>query len=91
MRVTVEFFGPARESAGQARLGVDVDTPATAQEVVTRVARERGGRLAQLLLVDDRLAPFVLIAVNDVQAVSPVPLRDGDEVTVLPPVSGGSH
>ena len=91
MRVTVEFFGPAREAVGQARLGVDCKEPTTAQDLVARIARERGGRLAHLLLAEDRLSPSVLIAVNDVQAAGPVPLTDGDEVTVLPPVSGGSH
>ena len=90
MRVTVEFFGPAREAAGAARLGIDCDVPATAQDLVIRLARDRGGRLARLLLHDDQLAPSVLIAVNDRQATGPVPLKDGDEVTVLPPVSGGA-
>jgi molybdopterin converting factor small subunit len=91
MRVTVEFFGPAREAVGESRLGVDCDSSATAQDLVARLARERGGRLAHLLLADDRLAPSILIAVNDVQAAGPVPLKDGDEITVLPPVSGGSQ
>ena len=91
MRVTIEFFGPAREAAGQSRLGIDCEVAVTAQDVVARLARERGGRLAHLLLADDRLTPSVLIAVNDFQATGPVALRDGDEITVLPPVSGGSH
>lgn len=91
MRVTVEFFGPAREAAGTARLAIDCDMPSTAQELVVRLARERGGRLAHLLLTHDRLAPSVLVAVNDVQAVGPVALKDGDEITVLPPVAGGSR
>jgi molybdopterin converting factor small subunit len=91
MRVTVEFFGPAREAAGAARVGVDCDMPTTAQDLVTRLARERGGRLGHLLLTDDRLAPSVLIAVNDLQADAPAPLKDGDEVTVIPPVSGGAR
>ena len=91
MRVTVEFFGPAREAVGQARLGVDCEPPVTAQDLVARLARERGGRLAHLLLAADRLVPSVLIAINDVQATGPVALRDGDEITLLPPVSGGSR
>ena len=91
MRVTVEFFGPAREAAGQARLPVDCDGPVTAPDLVARLARERGGRLAHLLLAHDRLAPSVLVAVNDVQVPGPAPLKDGDEITVLPPVSGGSR
>ena len=91
MRVTVEFFGPAREAAGMARVGIDCDMPTTAQDLVIRLAREHGGRLARLLLAADRLAPSVLIAVNDRQAESPVPLKDGDEVAVIPPVSGGAR
>jgi MoaD family protein len=90
MRVTVEFFGPARDAAGTARLGIDCDMPTTAADLVTRFARGRGGRLAQLLLHDNRLAPSVLIAVNDRQSSDPTPLKDGDEITVIPPVSGGA-
>ena len=90
MRVTVEFFGPAREAAGSARLGVDSDTPVTAHELVARLARDRGGRLAHLLLHETGLSPSVLIAVNDRQADGPVELKDGDVVTVIPPVSGGA-
>ena len=90
MRVTVEFFGPAREAVGQSRLAVECEPPATAQDVVARLARERGGRLAKLLLAGDRLSPSVLIAVNDVQSTGSEPLREQDEITVLPPVSGGS-
>ena len=90
MRVTVEFFGPAREAAGAARVGIDCEVPCTAQDVVAGLARDRGGRLAHLLLHGDRLAPSVLLAVNDRQATGPVPLQDGDEVTVIPPVSGGA-
>ena len=91
MRVTVEFFGPAREAAGAARLGIDCDTPCTAQDLVARLARDRGGRLASLLLADNRLAPSVLIAVNDREAPGLAPLKDGDEVTVIPAVSGGAR
>lgn len=91
MRVTVEFFGPAREAAGAARLGIDCEMPCTAQDVVARLAGERGGRLAHLLLADGRLAPSVLVAVNDREAAGPTPLKDGDEITVIPPVSGGAR
>jgi molybdopterin converting factor small subunit len=91
MRVTVEFFGPAREAAGAARLAIDCDTTCSAQDVVARLAAERGGRLGHLLLVNSQLAPSVLVAVNDQEAAGPVPLNDGDEITVIPPVSGGAR
>jgi molybdopterin converting factor small subunit len=90
MRVTVEFFGPAREAAGTGCIEMDCAMPTTAQDCVTRLARDRGGRLAHLLLHGDRLAPSVLIAVNDRQASGPVPLSDGDQIAVIPPVSGGA-
>ncbi|HEX3146985.1 MAG TPA: MoaD/ThiS family protein [Gemmataceae bacterium] len=90
MRVTVEFFGPARDAAGTARVTVDRDSPCSAQDLVVQLARERGGRLANLLLHDERLAPSILLAVNDRQVTESMLLNDGDEVTVIPPVSGGA-
>jgi molybdopterin converting factor small subunit len=91
MRVTIEYFGPAREATGIAREEVNCTPPCSAQDLVTRIARDRGGRLAGLLLRDDRLSPALLLAVNDGQATGePVPLRDGDVVSIIPPVSGGA-
>ena len=91
MHVTVEYFGPAREAIGTAREEVDCTPPLSAQDLVTRIARSRGGRLASLLLHDDRLSPALLLAVNDGQvAGDPVPLKDGDVVSIIPPVSGGA-
>jgi molybdopterin converting factor small subunit len=90
MHVTVEFFGPAREAAGAARLAIDCDMTCTAQGVVARLAAERGGRLARLLLDNGRLAPSLLVAVNDQEVAGPATLNEGDEITVIPPVSGGA-
>jgi MoaD family protein len=90
MRVTVEYFGPARDAAGVPREEVDCEPPCTAQDLVARIARARGGRLAGLVLRDDRLSPVVLLAVNDHQVEGgPVSLNDGDVVAIIPPVSGG--
>lgn len=91
MRVTVEYSGPAREAAGVGREVIEVDPPCTAQELVERLARTRGGRLATLLLTDGKLSRSLVLAVNDRQAGvgESTPLADGDEVLVIPPVSGG--
>jgi molybdopterin converting factor small subunit len=90
VRVTVEYFGPAREAAGLSREVIETAS-CTAVELVTRLAREKAGRFARLLLAGDALGPSVLVAVGDRQATpdDPIPLRDGDEVAVIPPVSGG--
>jgi len=91
MRVTIEYFGPAREATGAAREEVECTPPCSAQELVTRIARDRGGRLAALLLREDRLSPALLLAVNDGQVTGePVPLKDGDIVSIIPAVSGGA-
>jgi molybdopterin converting factor small subunit len=92
MKVVVEYFGPAREATGVARETVEVAEPVTAPELIARLARERGGRIARLLLGSDGcLGSSVLLAVGDRQLSvdDPAPLRDGDEVLVIPPVSGG--
>jgi molybdopterin converting factor small subunit len=92
MKVTIEYFAQAREAAGVVREVVETAAPCTAQALVVRLARERGGRLAELLLTGDgRLSASVLLAVGDrqVRADQPLELRDGDEVLVVPAVSGG--
>jgi molybdopterin converting factor small subunit len=92
MRVTIEYFGPAREATGIAREEVNCTPPCSAQDLVTRIARDRGGRLASLLLRGDGLSPALLLSVNDQQvAGEPVPLQDGDVVSIIPPVSGGAR
>ena len=91
MIVMVEYFGPARDAAGVVRESVECDPPCPAVELVERIARERGGRLAALLLKDGRLSRSVLLSVGDRQIGrdEEMLLRDGDEVVVIPPVSGG--
>jgi len=91
MRVTVEYFGPAREATGVATEEVDCTPPCSTEDLVTRIARDRGGRLASLLLRDDRLSPALLLSVNDQQvAGASTLLNDGDLIAIIPPVSGGA-
>ncbi len=89
MHVKVEYFGPAREAAGTGGEDMELSAPTTATALVVRVAQERGGRLATLLLADGQLSRSVMLAVNDQQADAS-PLKDGDTIAVIPPVSGGA-
>ena len=91
MIATIEYFGPARDAAGSARESIEFVPPCPAVEFVERIARERGGRLASLLLIDGRLSRSVLLSVGDRQVGrdDAVLLQDGDEVLIIPPVSGG--
>jgi len=75
VRVTVRLFAGLRERAGTARLEIDD---------VTRV----GDVWAKLGLGDE--PGGLLYAVNREYAGPDDTLRDGDEVAVIPPVSGGA-
>jgi molybdopterin converting factor subunit 1 len=81
MRVTVRLFARLREIAGAADLTRDVPAPATAATV-----------WASLVAEFPALAPYaptISCAVNEEYAKLSTPVREGDEVAFLPPVSGG--
>ncbi|MBA3320372.1 MAG: molybdenum cofactor biosynthesis protein MoaE [Pyrinomonadaceae bacterium] len=81
-RVRLLFFGAAREAAGCDEAPLAVGAPATAASVFTATlnafpALRRFGR-------------SLLIAVNEEYATPEMPVGDGDEIALFPPVSGGS-
>lgn len=81
MRVKVRFFGPLRDVAGGGEESVEL--------------QEGGGTgalTAALVLRHPGLDEYVgdlKIAVNQRIANGEVALKEGDEVALLPPVSGG--
>ena len=81
MEITIRYFAAAREAAGvesEALELPDVADVAAAREL----AAERHAALAPLL-------PRCALAVNRAYATPETPLRDGDELALLPPVGGG--
>jgi molybdopterin converting factor subunit 1 len=81
IRVHVRLFASYREAAGASRL--DTSLPASA----------RVSDLLDLLAVRVpaiKTAPG-MVAVNHSYVNSDVVLHDGDEVALIPPVSGGGH
>lgn len=82
IRVKVLFFGAARDAVGQPEVELELD-----QEGTSATA------LAQLFEQYPNLGRFgrsLLVAVNQEYARGEMPLRNGDELAVFPPVSGGS-
>ena len=78
--VHVRLFGPAREAAGRS---VDRLPATTVCEVVAICEARYGAELA-------RLMPSCAVWVNGEPAIPSTPVRSGDEVAILPPVSGGA-
>lgn len=80
MMIHLLFFARYRELAGMESLALELPAGSTAADAVTAV-RSHGAL--------DRLPPRPAVAVNREYAPLATPLRDGDEVALLPPVAGG--
>ncbi len=81
MRTRVLLFASLREAAGAREIIIEMPNPATAAEVRGRLAADHP-RLAPLLQT-------AALAINEEYVAPDHPLRDGDVVAFIPPVSGG--
>jgi molybdopterin converting factor subunit 1 len=84
MRVKLLYFGVLKDMLGASEEGIDLPEGATAGDLV-RILRERTSNI----LMEERLWQSLAVAINRHYASSQQPLREGDEVALLPPVSGG--
>jgi len=81
MRVTVKLFAVLRERAGLAELPLDLPDGHN----VAGASKQ----LAQRLPAIRDLLPRVAFAVNCEYVPTSTVLNDGDELAIIPPVSGG--
>ena len=81
MRVTVRLFARLRELAGAGELVREVPSPATVGTVWSSLV----GEMPALREYERAMS----VAVNADYTRMNAPVRDGDEVAFLPPVSGG--
>ena len=81
LRITALLFGQAREWAGASSLDLTLSAPATVESAFA-VLKTRHPKLADL-------ERSLLFAVNEEYASRSHLLTDGDQLAVLPPVSGG--
>ena len=82
IKVRVLFFGAARDAVGQEQIEVDLESPINA-------VRARAHLLARYPSLQ-RFGNSLLFAVNQQYAENDREIREGDELAVFPPVSGGS-
>jgi molybdopterin synthase sulfur carrier subunit len=79
--VTLRLFAAAREAAGTGTIALEADTVGE----VLDIARLRFGAEFSAVLDSSR----VWLAGDEPARGDATPVTDGDEVAVLPPVSGG--
>lgn len=81
MRVLVRLFASYREAAGVGRIELDLAPGAKVRDAIAEIAKRHP------LITEGRK---VVIARNRDYVTPDEPLTDGDEVALIPPVSGGS-
>jgi molybdopterin converting factor subunit 1 len=82
MIITIKLFARLREIVGAGRLERELSDGATVGELLS-ILQAEFPRLADLMA-------RTIISVNQEFATLDRPLRDGDEVAIFPPVSGGA-
>jgi molybdopterin synthase catalytic subunit len=80
VRVHVRLFASYREAAGVGHVELDLPPGATVKDAIAEIARRHP------LIAEGRM---VVIAKNREYVTPDEPLADGDEVALIPPVSGG--
>ncbi len=80
MTIIIKFFALGRELVGANELHVDLPEKASVHDALERLQTEHP-KLAQL--------PSFLVALNAEYAERNATLKNGDELAIIPPVSGG--
>src|SRR5579872_843557 len=82
MQVRILFFGVLKDLTGRASDLLNLPEHATLADVVTHY-EDINPRL-------NELAPSLALSINQEFAAPDSPLKEGDEIAFLPPVSGGA-
>lgn len=85
MKVKLLYFASLRERFGTGEETLELPGDQSRVAALIDTLRGRGGAWAELLATDH---PY-RVAVNQQLAGLVSPLRDGDEVAIFPPVTGG--
>ena len=91
MQVTVHYLAQLRRAAGCASERLEVELDVTVCDLFHQLAEIHGDGLRTLLLDENcRPHPSLLVFVGEQPAEYSGVLREGDEITILTPMAGGS-
>jgi molybdopterin converting factor subunit 1 len=82
MQIRVLFFAALQERVGERQITVDVAEPATVGDVYGDLSERFPGLAGH--------GRSLMFAVNADYVTPDQPLKDGDELALIPPVSGGA-
>ena len=92
MKIRIKLLAQARSAAGCDTDEIDSDELVTLDRALLLLAEKHGSALRRILFdCDEKPHASVLLFVNEEQVHPGTPLtfRDGDELTIMPPISGG--
>ena len=84
MKIQVRFFASLREATGSVQLQIDLPLGSTTEKLLAVVVESVDESARELILSHN-----VRIAVNQELTDAEVTLSDGDEVALMPPITGG--
>ena len=92
MHVNVLYFGVLRDFFGVPGQSIELPAESTVADLL-RILRQPTSNLPMMDTSqrDDQLWQSLAVAVNREYGSASIVLRNGDEVALLPPVSGGIH
>ncbi len=83
MRVTLLYFAVVRELIGKPSETREIESGQTLKQVFDEIAEEHPALY--------RLRPSLMFMVNQEYAAADLQVQDGDEIALIPPVSGGTN
>ena len=81
LRIRVLFFARGRELAGCNEIEQEMEDGSDSKQLLEAV-------IARFPALSE-ISTCLIVAVNQNYETNPVPLKDGDEVALIPPISGG--
>lgn len=92
MRIVVKYMAQLKQAAGAASETVEVESRCSAEEILRRLAEKHGESYRRVVLDSQggvRRALLVFVGNEQVRADAPRTFHDGEELTILAPMSGG--